>query len=658
MPVCGREDIRGETVTVGIFVDLATQQERARARYALSHLMDILGYSFTFLDEESGADSPAPVLIHYGEFEGGSPATACVTGGGAVIRIRASGFLSGDTTPSCMTDLLDVGKVRQATVFHEPAPVPTTGANRRDVLYEFGDGSAAVVAYKMRGSHDICIEMNADVVGCTFYLVSRLEERNSSQTDEHGRYRSQASVLARDSLMDSVPVGEYAFVLRGLLGLCLKQERIVPLSKWPWPYGHAMAACLTHDIDDTVVGPRKWLSSSRVFRGLRSSRSTEPNLIGTATGRSPGQSTTRAKRVLRHIRLKIDRLRVVCHCAARALLDGPGGIASVLRALSERYGFVRPFLKVEKGFGFKSSFYLLGGPKNCFYGTTNTIASERIRRIMQVIEAAGSEVGLHGSYEAFRDADQLAREKMVLETQLGREVAGNRQHYLCLSVDETWRVLESTGLQYDSSLGYNKRPGYRAGTPFPFEPYIFSEEKPARFLEVSLVLMDATLFSQHRVVEHDPWEESLTQIDACHRFNGLITLNWHNTRACGIGHFRKQFEIYGRLLELLAKKNAWGTGGREITEWWNRRRLAHLTWKGQSGAWAEYTVSVEKTISGLTLCVPGVDKPGDLQIKVDSTAIVEIIQLGPALTGIVLDRIAPGCSVEIAIARRNWFKRK
>ena len=51
---------------------------------------------------------------------------------------------------------------------------------------------------------------------------------------------------------------------------------------------------------------------------------------------------------------------------------------------------------------------------------------------------------------------------------------------------------ERCGLAYDSTLGYNERPGFRAGTCIPIRPWLFGSNRECNLVEIPLVAMDVT----------------------------------------------------------------------------------------------------------------------------------------------------------------------
>src|SRR5262249_27309253 len=109
----------------------------------------------------------------------------------------------------------------------------------------------------------------------------------------------------------------------------------------------------------------------------------------------------------------------------------------------------------------------------------------------------GHEVGLHGSYESYRDGPELARQRQAIAAATRASdgaACGIRQHLLRFDVRTTWAAQADAGFAYDSTLGYNEAIGFRAGIAAPFVPWDGAGRKPHRLWEAPLTAMDGALF--------------------------------------------------------------------------------------------------------------------------------------------------------------------
>jgi peptidoglycan/xylan/chitin deacetylase (PgdA/CDA1 family) len=99
------------------------------------------------------------------------------------------------------------------------------------------------------------------------------------------------------------------------------------------------------------------------------------------------------------------------------------------------------------------------------------IRSRAFRKLLHLLHHEGHEIGLHPSRFAFEHPARYPREKARLEHTLGSPVTGMRQHYLRCLFPQIWETAHAMGLLYDTSLGYRRYHGFRAGTSHPFPTF-------------------------------------------------------------------------------------------------------------------------------------------------------------------------------------------
>ena len=145
----------------------------------------------------------------------------------------------------------------------------------------------------------------------------------------------------------------------------------------------------------------------------------------------------------------------------------------------------------------------------------------KIKEYVTLLAQTGAEVGIHGSYLTFNNSDLLRKEITVLEDILGDKVHSSRQHYLHFETDTTPKVLKDCGIKVDSTLGFNRRPGFRAGTSFPY--YIDG------VLEVPLTVMDGSLFNANslNLSEKEACNKIIEIVDLVEETGGCLVVNFH-----------------------------------------------------------------------------------------------------------------------------------
>ncbi len=251
--------------------------------------------------------------------------------------------------------------------------------------------------------------------------------------------------------------------------------------------------------------------------------------------------------------------RAVARVRPGWLADEGRSLVSLVRGDDPYWNFDR-IQELEERLGVRSTFFFLdesGRPRwtslrsNVLYRGRYRLADPAIQRAIRELDAGGWEIGLHGSYGSYLDADLLGAEKERLEEVVGRPVIGTRQHYLRLQVPETWRLQGALGLEYDSSLGFTDRAGWRWEERRPFRPVEADPGRPALPLQIPMTAMDGTLLASD-----DPWARALELIDEAEESSGCLVLNWHQ-RVFNPWEARRPMVLYERIIRECRDRGAW-----------------------------------------------------------------------------------------------------
>jgi peptidoglycan/xylan/chitin deacetylase (PgdA/CDA1 family) len=220
---------------------------------------------------------------------------------------------------------------------------------------------------------------------------------------------------------------------------------------------------------------------------------------------------------------------------------------------------------LEEKYDAKSAFYFLAIDKDIRRFRYDIEDLELENELGSIVDK-GWEVGLHGGYYAYNDLEEMEKEKKRLEKVLGKDVIGYRNHYLKFNVPDTWELLAKAGFKYDTTFGYNDMVGFRNGMCHPFKPFNLNSDKEIDILEIPLIIMDGALFGYSNSFE-EVWETAKRLIDTVDRYNGVLTLLWHNN-VFNCPFREKWSKMYEKILGYCYVKNAWMTSGEEICGWW------------------------------------------------------------------------------------------
>ncbi len=245
-----------------------------------------------------------------------------------------------------------------------------------------------------------------------------------------------------------------------------------------------------------------------------------------------------------------------------------GDVALALRRVARALVAPKPaekdfgtILEIEARHGFRSTFFVLHDPYWSRNGPRYRLTCPEIRRIADLVRGAGCEIGLHGGYLRFNQADGYRESRAALRDALGVDAVGIRNHFLRFSGAETWAAQEAAGFRYDATFGWADQLGPRDGQRLPFVPAGRS------ILELPLTVMDVTLFRNLGLAGEAALDAAWRAIEPVVQAGGLVTLLWHNNYF-NEPEYRDWQWTYERLLERLAALKPWCATGVEIENHW------------------------------------------------------------------------------------------
>jgi peptidoglycan/xylan/chitin deacetylase (PgdA/CDA1 family) len=346
--------------------------------------------------------------------------------------------------------------------------------------------------------------LGVDVISAAFFLLSGWQEYFSSERDQHGRFPYNASVQFRYGFV-GIPVVNYYF---DLLKTAVEHVTGQPLAPRRWATDAPLAAFISHDID-MLRGSWK----APVKRALRGGRLVE--------------AIARLWRRLRHP-------------------DAWDNLEQVA-AQTGRYGG-------------KSTFFVLPCPGKAPDGTPNADyrLTPRLRARLHRLAAEGHEIGLHGSIGSSLNFAQLRAEQQ----QLAAPGKGHRFHYLKWDPRRTPALLDAAGFDYDSTLGFAEHFGFRHSYCHPFQPFDFATHAAHRFVEIPLVLMDATLHHPNylQLAAEEVLPALRPVLAEVEKFGGVAGILWHNDHFDAENLLNGPAQFHELMLDLQQRRASFLTG--------------------------------------------------------------------------------------------------
>jgi hypothetical protein len=229
------------------------------------------------------------------------------------------------------------------------------------------------------------------------------------------------------------------------------------------------------------------------------------------------------------------------------------------------YSDLKSIAQKEEERGGHSTFFVLNSPKD------HTGAGYPIKDIagqLDEVRRIGSEIGLHGSYDAGQSVRKILEEKEGIERVIGVKVVGYRNHFLRFQVPASFENLEAAGIKYDSTMGFADGYGFRNGMVHPYHPSL-GEKKRSNVLELPLAIMDCALYSYMGLTTGQGkgiCDDLTRQTKELH---GALVLLWHNT-SFSDPRFKGWGDLYWNILDRVKEDGGWLCNGSELAAWWEK----------------------------------------------------------------------------------------
>ena len=327
-----------------------------------------------------------------------------------------------------------------------------------------------------------------DIFAAGFYLLSRYEEYLPHKKDMYGRYAHENSLAFREN-----------FLHLPLINLWLENFKEALKQKFPGT-GFAkkdFRVLPTYDIDEAFCYRHK--AGWRTWGGYARS---------VITGR------------WREVK---ERRNVLNESE-----EDPYDSFEWIRNLHERYQYP------------DAHFFFLVAAKTGRYDKNispfNKILQNRIRSLFKQESPPVRKdsnlyfkAGLHPSWQS-GDKPKLIRKEMdLLQSEIGVEPEGSRQHFIRFTLPETFRQLLNAGIRSDYSMGYGSINGFRASVASSFYWYDLEKEEQTDLELHPFCFMDANSYYEQKNSAHQALEEMLKFFNIIKSVNGTMITIWHNT---------------------------------------------------------------------------------------------------------------------------------
>jgi peptidoglycan/xylan/chitin deacetylase (PgdA/CDA1 family) len=198
------------------------------------------------------------------------------------------------------------------------------------------------------------------------------------------------------------------------------------------------------------------------------------------------------------------------------------------------YHNIPEYMEIEEKFDIRSTFFF-----RTFYENGDVLDYEDD---IKQLQKSNWEIGLHTDPSSIDDLDKIRLEKEKLESITGKQIIGNRVHFLNYN-PELPNKLEKLGFNYDSSLRHSKDR---------IDEKEMGYSRIHGIIEFPVTLMDAYLFTYMKIREEKIISEFQKTLDLGRSLseNNVISVIWHENVLK-----MKGGRVYKQILEFLTSQD-------------------------------------------------------------------------------------------------------
>lgn len=340
--------------------------------------------------------------------------------------------------------------------------------------------------------------LHADIIAGTYYLISRYEEMVRRQVrDPHNRFPGKESLPYKAGFIDRPIIEEWGLILRNKL-----REAGLKVSE---PPQEIRKVYLTHDVDQIAHYRNFRGMMGGVLRGIKRPKEAKQAIKSFFGGLifDPWYTFPYLFKLDHELRQKMGENR--CE------------IITFIRSYSGKRKEDKPIVN---------------------------LAHPDYQTLIRYIRRKKVSIGLHISYEAGCNPGLIPEEKRKLEKFTKKGIRYNRNHFLNNREPEDFEYLISSGITDDFSMGYADMAGFRLGTCKAVQWINPAKKVLTNLILHPLLIMDCTLHEKRYMYmnAHDAYQYCTNLIETVSKFNGEVTLLWHNTMV------EKNSKLYHRKL--------------------------------------------------------------------------------------------------------------
>jgi len=201
--------------------------------------------------------------------------------------------------------------------------------------------------------------------------------------------------------------------------------------------------------------------------------------------------------------------------------------------------------KIKKQSNAKNCYFFQVGShgiydKNLFLNDTMT------KLILKTSKHAS--IGIHPSYNSNNHVNILRDECYDLSKILGKPISRSRQHYLKMTLPETYENLITVGIKADYTMGFPDQIGFRAGMTMPYPFFNLQTNKQRPLTIVPFQIMDGTFKDYMKLSPEEAIGKTKELKNCIQEVNGELVSIFHNSSLTDKGEWKGWLDVYKEVM--------------------------------------------------------------------------------------------------------------
>ena len=204
------------------------------------------------------------------------------------------------------------------------------------------------------------------------------------------------------------------------------------------------------------------------------------------------------------------------------------------------------FLEIKQQYHVKTLFFFLVGDYTTFDKNISSSNNHFRSLIKSVTDYA--KIGIKPSYFTMKNPTLLKKELKRLDEIINTPIMLSRQHFLRLSLPETYQNLIDADIMEDYSMGYAKAVGFRASTCTPFYFYDIDFEIQTPLKIFPFALSDTALKNEMGLSNEASMAKIIELKNAVKNVNGTFISLMHNETLSENSNWKGWTTIYKQMV--------------------------------------------------------------------------------------------------------------